>query len=308
MFRFVDKEWGKEISDALHTDASEIRIICPFIKKDAIEQILEHSLNKIQVITRFNLVDFAEGVSDITALRELLGAGADIRGIKNLHAKIYLFGERRAIVTSANLTKAALERNHEFGLVAEDESLTEACRDYFDKLWNRAGKNLTSKQLGKWDKEVASYLHTRGQVSKVKGLEDFGADIEEEEASRLIERDSDFWKTATVGDVAKILENGTDIKARDEYGWTLLHFASVFSERPEIVELLLDKGADIEARDKMGRTPLHVAAGHARQFSKPLEVVLFLLDRGANAKTQDNSGHTPENLIKQMLNKPQYLR
>ena len=177
MIRLVDKEWGKEISDALCTDASELRIICPFIKKGAIEQILEHSFNTIQVITRFNLADFAEGVSDITALRELLDAGAGIRGIRNLHAKIYLFGDRRAIITSANLTKAALERNHEFGLVAEDESLIKACRDYFGKLWNNGGKNLTSKQLHKWDKEIAFHIHTQDKLSKVRRLNDFGANI-----------------------------------------------------------------------------------------------------------------------------------
>ena len=31
--------------------------------------------------------------------------GARARGIKNLHAKAYIFGDRRAIVTSANLTE-----------------------------------------------------------------------------------------------------------------------------------------------------------------------------------------------------------
>ena len=178
MLRLVDKEWGREISNALRTDASELRIVCPFIKKGAIRRILEHSPSKIQVITRFSLADFAEGVSDIPALRELLDAGADIRGIKNLHAKIYLFGDKRAIITSANLTKAALERNHEFGLVAEDGLFIERCRDYFDNLWNRAGKNLTSKQIHQWDKKVASHLHTRGKFSKVQGLKDFGTDVD----------------------------------------------------------------------------------------------------------------------------------
>ena len=177
MLRLVDKGWGKEISDALRTDASEIRIICPFIKQVALERIFDHTPNKIQVITRFNLADFAEQVSDITALRELLDAGADIRGIKNLHAKIYLFGDSRAIITSANLTKAALERNHEFGLIAEDKSLIKTCRDYFDNLWNRSGKNLLPKQLDEWDKKIASRLFAQGKVSKVKGLKDFGANV-----------------------------------------------------------------------------------------------------------------------------------
>ena len=177
MYRLVDREWGREINNALCADASELRIICPFIKRGALEHLLKHCPSKIQVITRFNLSDFAEGVSDIEALRELLKAGADIRGIKNLHAKLYLFGDSRAIITSANLTRAALERNHEFGLVASDESLIEACRDYFDDLWRRGGKSLSAKQIDEWDKKVTSDLNARGQVSKAGRLGDFGVDI-----------------------------------------------------------------------------------------------------------------------------------
>lgn len=70
--------------------------------------------NEIQVITRFNLNDFAEGVSDIAALQRVLGVGGRVRGVKNLHSKLYLSGNTRAIVTSANLTAAALDRNAEF--------------------------------------------------------------------------------------------------------------------------------------------------------------------------------------------------
>lgn len=306
MIRPVDKGWGKEISDALLTDASELRIICPFIKQDALESILEHHPDKIQVITRFNLADFAEGASDITALRELLKIGADIRGIKNLHAKIYLFGDSRTIITSANLTRAALERNHEFGLVTRNEFVIKACRDYFDNLWNRAGKSLIPEQLNQWDKQISSYLHTQDNFLKVEGLKDFGTDIEEEEAKRFTGQDADFWRRATVEDVAKILDSGVDIEARDESGWTLLHFAAVFSETPDIAGLLLDKGADIEARDKIGKTPLHVAVQYVTRFSKTAEVVLFLLDRGANAKTQDNWGETSFNLVQKILNEAQY--
>ena len=41
--------------------------------------------------------------------------GAGVRGIRNLHAKLYVFGSDRSIVTSANLTEPALTKNAEFG-------------------------------------------------------------------------------------------------------------------------------------------------------------------------------------------------
>ena len=111
---------GSELSAAIRADPSEVRIVCPFIKEGALEHLLSHRPGNVQVITRFNLDDFAEGVSDIEALRLLLDAGAGIRGIRNLHAKLYLFGTSRAIITSANLTEAALTRNQEFGMIADD--------------------------------------------------------------------------------------------------------------------------------------------------------------------------------------------
>ena len=84
--RLVDAGWGPELSAAIRADPSEVRIVCPFIKEGALDRLLSHRPRHVQVITRFNLADFAEGVSDTAALRMLLDAGASIRGIRNLHA------------------------------------------------------------------------------------------------------------------------------------------------------------------------------------------------------------------------------
>ena len=120
--RLVDAGWDQELTAAIRAYPSEVRIVCPFMKKGALERLLSHQPGDVQVITRFNLNDFADGVSDVEALGMLLDAGASIRGIRNLHAKLYLFGKSRGIITSANLTKAALTRNQEFGVVAYDRS------------------------------------------------------------------------------------------------------------------------------------------------------------------------------------------
>jgi len=58
---------------------------------------------------------------------------------------MYVFGTRRAIVTSANLTEAALLRNHEFGIVAEEAGIVAECIAYFDTFWRRAGVVLSER-------------------------------------------------------------------------------------------------------------------------------------------------------------------
>ena len=174
--RLVDKGWDKEFAKALSADASDLRIICPFMKVDIIERLLSHHPRDVQVITRFNLADFAEGVSDVAALRSLLDADARVRGVRNLHAKLYLFGTSRAIITSANLTKAAFGSNHELGVVARDRVTVAKCRAYFDNLWDLASADLQIGQVDAWDHTVTSHRVLGGWTGGAAGLQDFGED------------------------------------------------------------------------------------------------------------------------------------
>ena len=174
-FLLVDTDWAQVLADAVAADRSGVRLVCPFIKKGAVERLLAGGTpGSLQVITRFSLDDFAQGVSDLSALRLLLENGAAIRGIKNLHAKLYLFGSRRAIVTSANLTEAALLRNHEFGFVAEESQIVTGCEKYFTDLWAKAGADLTIALLAQWEQKVTAYLATGARPTQVSGLGDEG--------------------------------------------------------------------------------------------------------------------------------------
>ena len=175
--QLVDAGWDRALTAAIRAYSNEVSIVCPFIKKRALKRLLSHRPDDVQVITRFNLADFAEGVSDVEALRMLLDAGASVRGIRNLHAKLYLFGTRQAIITSANLTEAALTRNQEFGVVADDAAVIAACRHYFDELWSRASSaELSRDQLDSWAKTVTGYRVAGGRPGRPRELGDFGAD------------------------------------------------------------------------------------------------------------------------------------
>lgn len=173
--RLVDSAWGTELTEALRADTSALRIVCPFIKTGALDRLLALKPQSLQVITRFNLADFAEGVSDIAALRKVLAAGGQVRGIKNLHAKLYLFGASRAVVTSANLTAAALDRNEEFGAMLDDVSSVAACAAYFERLWSQARAEVSADTLEQWDATVAQQLALGARPAALLKLPDFGA-------------------------------------------------------------------------------------------------------------------------------------
>ena len=175
-FRLVDQGWDSEFISGLRHDAGQLRIVCPFIKARALSRILAPRPTSLQVITRFNLADFADGVNDIGALRLLLDSGAVVRGIRGLHAKLYMFGTSRAIVTSANLTGAGLSTNREFGIVTEDPAAIERCLAYFESLWPLAGPDLERQQLDRWDVTLAHHRASSGPPASPRSLKDFGAE------------------------------------------------------------------------------------------------------------------------------------
>ena len=64
-FRLVDSWWGHELEHAFRADRSELRIVCPFIKARSLGRLLALHSERIRVITRFNLDEFAGSVANL---------------------------------------------------------------------------------------------------------------------------------------------------------------------------------------------------------------------------------------------------
>jgi hypothetical protein len=78
---------------------------------------------------------------------------------------------------------------------------------------------------------------------------------------------------------ALLLEHGADPNARNDDGWTPLHFACWLDARDKtMVEVLLRHGADVNARDNAGRTPLDYVIGGARDGEA---IRSLLIEKGA---------------------------
>ncbi len=53
-FRLVDSGWAQVLADAVTADGSRLRLVCPFIKKTAVQRLLARGKPRsIQVITRY---------------------------------------------------------------------------------------------------------------------------------------------------------------------------------------------------------------------------------------------------------------
>lgn len=101
-------------------------ILCsPFIKKSIAEAVLQKMPAGVtaSVLTAYKLSAFYRKTSDLGALRMFVANQVDLRSCQRLHAKIYLFDNASAVVTSGNLTEAGLTTNYECGVLITDNAV-----------------------------------------------------------------------------------------------------------------------------------------------------------------------------------------
>ena len=91
--------------------------------------------------------------------------------------------------------------------------------------------------------------------------------------------------------VERLLEEGCDINAKNEYGCTPLHcLLTVKRGKENIVRLLLSRGADINIPDDDGDTVLNCLAQHSDASESILEL---LLENKADVSLANHEGMTP---------------
>ena len=97
--------------------------------------------------------------------------------------------------------------------------------------------------------------------------------------------------------VAKLLiKNGAKVDAKDKAGWTALHHAS-WNGQLRTSKLLVAEGADVNAKTDKGWAPLHYAVFSGE---RAMGMIDFLLKNGAYADVPDGKNLTPLQLAKEM--------
>ena len=109
----------------------------------------------VRLLTYISRQDIIFGATNLNSLIALINAGVKCRYLSEgprLHAKVYMFGPKSAVVTSANLTRNALDNNLEVGVrlsgIAAAQLVT-----WFDTLWD-ASEVLDSERAKTWLQET----------------------------------------------------------------------------------------------------------------------------------------------------------
>jgi len=113
-------------------------LISPFIGINTavmLAKVLVKKHLKVVVITRFSSRDFQCGVSSLEGLKILLNAGCELKAVKQLHTKLYVFDEKAFILGSSNFTDGGLISNIELNiLVKDDEDIVTQGIAYFNEI------------------------------------------------------------------------------------------------------------------------------------------------------------------------------
>lgn len=102
-------------------------------------------------------MDVASGATSIETLGAIIKSGVKCRRLPDrprLHAKVYIFGTSRAVITSANLTFSGFDSNIEVGVEVNANQVSELVA-WFDTLWEKAVP-LTLADLSELQRNTAS--------------------------------------------------------------------------------------------------------------------------------------------------------
>lgn len=129
----LSSPWENTLLRLVSEAQSSLRIASPFVKASALERALDAAPRALDVhlVSSVKMACFHRGASDVAAFRRVIDGGGHVTNLPRLHAKVYLFDERRAVVTSGNLTDRGLRYAQEYGLLVEEEGLvTQIAQDF----------------------------------------------------------------------------------------------------------------------------------------------------------------------------------
>lgn len=170
--------WKSKFLELVSSSKKSIKITTPFIQNDICTEMLKAKTNssKIYLITSFNLMYIYNGSIDIKALENILHNKGIIKNYPKLHSKIYLFDNKRAVITSGNLTSGGMVNNYEYGIYIDNEEIVNIISSDFNKiLLSEKTGNITEKKLN----IVKNILRNLQKVSSVS-LPSLKLDMSEE--------------------------------------------------------------------------------------------------------------------------------
>jgi phosphatidylserine/phosphatidylglycerophosphate/cardiolipin synthase-like enzyme len=121
--------WDHEFRRLLDVVEDSLVLCAPYVGAEPCQLVMDRIEGRrrsrsvdLRVVTDLSRDNLLSGVTDVASLLLLVKAipRTTIRFLPNLHAKVYVADQKRAIVTSSNLTSSGMMRNFEYGVSFDD--------------------------------------------------------------------------------------------------------------------------------------------------------------------------------------------
>ena len=217
-------------------------------------------------------ISMAASEGHLDCLKLLLENGADINGIGKSIPPLHIAAEedKRDIVDYLISRKVDINKKDAAGRTALMYAASEG-QEYMVEILLEGGA----------DKSI---VDSYGATAR-----DYAIEEDEYDARDYLdtEKRPDIHQATLDGKMEKVqrmVERGTDVNARDDYGRTALHIASAENHNIDM-QLLINLGADVNVQDQQGRTPLMYAAADGLR-----DAAVLLVSRIADVNIQDADG------------------
>lgn len=148
------RQHRKTLHDLFKKTEGTVRIASAYVTDTHLLSGIEK--RDVRLLTYLSRMDIIAGASSLDSLTVLIKAGVQCRCVSSgprLHAKVYIFGDQSAVVTSANLTRKTLDGNIEVGIHLSGAAAQELIR-WFDTLWEDRADELDLTAVAEWQRET----------------------------------------------------------------------------------------------------------------------------------------------------------
>lgn len=125
--------WKDNLLELVSQSKKSIKITSPFVKENVCNELLsiKKSNTSLELITSFKLMNIYSGSLDLSGLENVIKNKGVVKNFPKLHSKIYLFDDKKVIITSGNLTYGGLLNNFEYGIYTENaEVVSKVVNDF----------------------------------------------------------------------------------------------------------------------------------------------------------------------------------
>ena len=155
-----DHEIPNDILNLIDSSEEYVVIISPYINLwGHLTDKLEDTIKRDVVIKWY----YREGDVKPTIINQLDKMGVQMKGIKNLHSKLYL-SEKMGVMTSMNLYDFSSKNNREVGIVTDQKKLLKEFKDYIEILLTN--EDILPKKSF-LDKVMGSFVDGEKDVTEV---------------------------------------------------------------------------------------------------------------------------------------------